>query len=157
LLAFLHEPGGQPFRSDNGRAGGFGEEAAVYDVDGRDVLAGYYEAVAVAPPEGPVSAEMRIERSPVALWAARSHRDTVTAKISARTAGNTAGTTMFGLVGAERSVPFSQTGGTERRVGFRIPAWAKRLVVRAQWTRFTDLGLTILDADGQVLNAAPLN
>jgi hypothetical protein len=69
---------------------------------------------------------------------------------------------MFGLQGAERRVAFAQRGAAARSVPVQVPAWADRLVVelampRDQWPLFTDLGLSVVDDDGQVLKAEPLN
>jgi hypothetical protein len=162
LLAFLHEPGGQPYRVENGVPGGFGERAGAYEVDGRDVVRGWYEAVAVAPPTSAVSAEVRVDRSPVVLRAERTAKDTVTATVTGASDARATGTLMFGLIGAERTLAFSQRGGAERQVTFRAPAWAKRLVVdlllpRTAWPLFTDLGVAVLDSKGQFLETGPLN
>jgi hypothetical protein len=69
---------------------------------------------------------------------------------------------MFGLIGAERTLAFSQSGGSPRRIAFHAPPWAKRLVVevrlkRSSWALFTDFGLTVFDPEGQILSTDPLN
>ncbi len=161
-LAFLHEPGGQPYRVDNGSPAGFGDAAAEYEVDARDVVPGVYEAIAAPFPGGSSDAQIRIDRSPVTLDVVRQLGDTLLATVRNASGATAAGTTMFGLIGAERAVVFSQRGGGERRIPFRAPAWARRLVVdltlpRDQWPWFTDLGLTVLDAEGQILVAEPMN
>jgi subtilisin family serine protease len=161
-LGFLYEPGGQPYRVDNGVPAGFGAEGAEYEVDARDVVPGLYEAIAAPFPGGSANAEVRVDRSPVTLAASRQPGDTVAITIGNATGGSAAGTTMFGLIGAERGVVFSQRGGGERRIPFRAPTWARRVVVdltlpRDQWPLFTDLGLTVIDGDGQILEAQPLN
>lgn len=162
ILAFLGEPGGEPYRNDSGIPGGSGEEAALYDVDGRDVVGGWYEAIAVAPPNAGGTVEVRIDRSPVVLRAARGPKDTVIATLVGAAAAPVRGTTMFGLIGAERGVAVSQSGSAERRIPFQIPAWAHRIVVdfdlpRTIWPLFTDFGLTLLDAEGQLVAKSPLN
>jgi hypothetical protein len=48
------------------------------------------------------------------------------------------------------------------RLPFVIPAWSRGVVVdvtmdRAQWGRFTDFGLTLLDSTGRQLGKKPLN
>ncbi|MEZ4587777.1 MAG: S8 family serine peptidase [Gemmatimonadales bacterium] len=161
VLAFLHEPGGQPNRTGTGLEG-HADAPAEYEIDGRDVVAGNYELVASAPPAQAVETEVRIQRSPVSFGATRSRPELITGLVTNRTGGRVKGTALFGFQGAERRVVFSQRGGAERRVGFRVPAWANRIVVeltlpRDQWPLFTDLGLTLVDSTGQVLQADPLN
>src|SRR6476660_4810524 len=46
-LAFLHDPGGMPYRAESARPIGTAEGQAVYTVDGRDAQLGVYEVVAV--------------------------------------------------------------------------------------------------------------
>ena len=162
ILAFLHEPGGQPFRNDNGRPGGIGDQAADYDVDARDVVPGLYESVAVAPPSGGASVTIVVDRSPVTMRASRTGRDTVLATITGATRAPVAGTTMFGLIGAERGLAFSQSVLVERRIPVTIPKWARRVVIdldlpRDTWPIFTDLGFTLIDGQGQVIGKSPLN
>ena len=47
-VAYLHEPGGAPFREVSGRPLGSGQQAALYRVDARDVVPGDYQAAIVA-------------------------------------------------------------------------------------------------------------
>ena len=162
VLAFLHEPGGQPYRIDNGKPAGVGAAAAEYEVDGRDALLGYYEIVAVAPPSGGATVEMKIDQSPVTMRASRLHADTVTVQLTNRTKTSQSAVTAFGLIGAERALSFSQKGSAARRLSVPVPAWATRVEVDltvppATWPLFTDMGLTLLDADGQVVATNPLN
>ena len=162
VLAFLHEPGGQPYRVDNGRPGGSGAAAAEYDVDGRNAERGYYEVVAVAPPTGGATVEMKIEQSPVTMEATRLPADTVTVRLVNQTKSSQSATVTVGLIGGERGLSFSQKGSTERRLSLPVPRWAKRVEVdlevpRATWPLFTDLGLTLLDGEGQVVAANPMN
>ncbi|MEO8450267.1 MAG: S8 family serine peptidase [Gemmatimonadota bacterium] len=162
VLAFLHEPGGQPDRTENGKPGGFGEEAAVYDVDGRDVMAGVYEVIAVAAPAEAASAVVVVDQSPVRMDAKRVYKDSVVATVSNRSRGSVSGTVKLGVVGGERTQVFSQRGGAERRVAFHAPAWANHLVADLQmprdaWPLFTDFGFTLEDATGQIIAKQPLN
>jgi subtilisin family serine protease len=162
LLAFLHEPGGQPYRVENGQPGGFGQAAATYEVDGRDVVPGAYEAIAVASPGSGATAEIRIDRSPVTMSTARVGKDTVVAAVTGAVQGSATGTAMFGIIGAERTIAFSQSDAAPRRIAFRVPPWAKRVVVevklrRSSWPLFTDFGLAVYDPDGQLLAVDPLN
>ncbi|MEZ4455496.1 MAG: hypothetical protein R2882_02940 [Gemmatimonadales bacterium] len=103
VLAFLHEPGGQPFRVENGREGGFGNDAAVYDVDGRDAIGGIYEAVAVAPPSAGADVRIAVQQSPVTLDASRTDKETVKAVLTNETAAPITGSAMLGWIGAERT------------------------------------------------------
>lgn len=161
-LVFLHEPGGQPYRVEPAQRGGFGEEAAVFDVDGRDVASGYYEIIAVAPPTAGATVEIRVDRSPVTLDAARGINDSLFGTVTNRSGARVAGTAMLGLVGAERRMAFSQRGSAERRIPLRVPGWARRVVVeltvpRDMWPQFTDLGLSLVDGTGQIVANGPLN
>ncbi len=162
VLAFLHEPGGQPFRIENGKRGGPGTEQAEYDVDGRNAEPGYYEAVAVAPPTAGATVTMTIDQSPLAIDASRLHPDTVTVQLTNRTRSVQSAAGVLALVGGERAVSFSQRGSAARRLSVPVPSWAKRVEVdlrvsRATWPLFTDMGLTLLDGNGQVVVASPMN
>lgn len=162
VLAFLHEPGGQPFRTENGRRGGPSPQVASYELDGREVATGIYEVIAVAPPAAGATVEMRVVRAPLALGAVRLRGDSIAASLTNPTAATVTGTAMFGLVGAERGVVFSQRGSAIRRIPVRIPSWARRMVVqmrmpREQWPAFTDLGLSVVDRDGSILGHDPMN
>jgi subtilisin family serine protease len=163
LLAFLYQPGGEPNRGENGLPGGSGQEAAVYEVDGRDVLPGVYEAVSVAPPADSASAQVHVAWSPVAFRAVRTtSKDTVVATVVGMAGGSTSGSVALGLVGAERTLAIPGRGSAERSIPFRVPAWAKRIVVdltleRDQWPLFTDFGFTLYGPDGQILGKEPMN
>ncbi len=162
VLAFLHEPGGQPYRVDHGKRGGSGTDAAEYDVDGRNALGGYYELVAVAPPTGGATVDMKLDQSPVVIGATRLHPDTVTVRLANRTKSSQSVATTLGLIGGERGLSFSQKGSAERRLSLPVPRWARRVEVDlevppATWPLFTDMGLTLLDGDGRVLAADPMN
>jgi len=162
VLAFLHEPGGQPFRIDNGRRGGPSPQAASYELDGREIVTGTYEVVAVAPPAAGATVDMRVVRAPLSLGAERVRGDSVVASLTNPTGAQVTGTAMFGLVGAERGVVFSQRGSAERRIPVRMPSWARRMVVtmrlpREQWPAFTDLGLSVVDREDRILGHDPMN
>lgn len=160
--AYLHEPGGQPIRGENGIPAGMGNQAAEFDIDGRDVRPGIYEAIASALPAEPASAEIQVHRSPLLLEASRLLGDTVAIDLTNASATLVAGQIMFGLIGAERTARFSQRGGALRRLTFRVPGWARRLVVdlaipKEQWPWFTDMGLTVFDSQGSIVVAEPMN
>src|SRR5262249_25009035 len=116
----------------------------------------------VASPAAGASAEIRIDRSPVLLAARRATRDTIITTVTGAVESSATGTAMFGLIGAERTMAFSQTDGAPRRIAFHAPAWAKAIVsgVRhkgSMWPLFTDFGLSVLGPDGQTLSTDPLN
>ena len=53
-------------------------------------------------------------------------------------------------------------GSDPRRIPFVAPAWARAVVVditmdRAQWSRFTDFGVTLFDSTGRQIEKKPLN
>ena len=64
-LAFLHEPDGMPYREESARPVGSADREAVYQVDGRDVVAGTYEVVAVAPASQPLAVNAKVIHSPL--------------------------------------------------------------------------------------------
>jgi subtilisin family serine protease len=161
ILAYLHEPGGQPYRDDNGFGAGAGDQAGVLAVDARDVVPGIYEADAVAPPLDGANASIVVNQSPFAIEAARGH-DSVVITLD-NLAGEAVTTQPFiVLVGAERTARIVAKGSETQRIRFAVPSWAVHAVVdvsmdRAQWPRFTDFGLTVFDAEGRQLGQSPLN
>lgn len=161
VLAYLHEPGGQPFREENGIGAGFGEQAGVYLVDGRDVVSGLYEAVVVAPPLEGASATVTIQQSPVTLDAARDH-EAVNLRLG-NLGPRAISTDPFAvLVGAERIARVVSRGSEIQRIRFELPAWAVHAAVdiemdRSQWPAFTDFGVTLLGSDGRQIGKSPLN
>jgi hypothetical protein len=160
LLVFLHEPSGMMLRGSQPQIAGSGQEMVSFKVDGREVVSGAYELVAVAPPTEPSSARFEVRGAPV-HFDARREGDGVVARIADDSVGGER-TVRMSLVGAERRVTVTSTGSDTVRTDFEVPAWASRLVVdltmsREQWARFTDLGLTIFDSAGTQLEKAPLN
>lgn len=161
VLGYLHEPGGQPFREENGLGAGSGEQAATYVVDGRDVVPGLYEADAVAPPLDGASARIAVDQSPVTIEGSNEH-DGLTVRL-----GNTGSTPVTtqpfaALVGAERTAKVVARGSGAERIRFQLPDWAVHATVdvqmdRAQWPLFTDFGLTLFAGDGRQIGKAPLN
>ncbi|MEO8138661.1 MAG: S8 family serine peptidase [Gemmatimonadota bacterium] len=161
VVAYLHEPGGQPYREENGIGAGYGEEAGLYLVDGRDVVPGFYEAVAVAPPLDSASAIIVVQQSPVTIEASRqAHAVAVT--LDNVSADTVASTPFVVLVGAERTVTVAARGGEPQHVRFTLPDWAVHAAVdvnmaRGQWPIFTDFGVTMLDGAGRQMGKSPLN
>jgi hypothetical protein len=159
-LAFLHEPNGMPYREESGRPIGPPHGEAVYQIDGRDVVAGTYELVAVAATQ-PLGVNLTVTHSPLLLhlWrdksgAAATLRNTTAAPIKTEVA--------MLLGGAERGETIVARSSDVRRIPFVAPAWARSVVVdmtmsREQWSRFTDFGVTLFDSAGRQIEKQPLN
>lgn len=160
-LAFLHEPGGMPFRDESARPAGKGPQAADYEVDARDVVPGTYEAVLVAPPTQALSVTVSLTQSPLTLRATRE-RDSVLAGFTNLTAGTVEAEVGLHLGGAERDESVKAKGSDTQRIPFVVPGWSRGVVVDitmdpAQWGRFTDFGVTLFDSLGRQLGKKPLN
>jgi len=66
------------------------------------------------------------------------------------------------LVGAERDLLVNAAGTDTVSVPFILPAWVSRVEVDvtmspAQWSLFTDLGMTLFDSAGRQIDHAPLD
>jgi subtilisin family serine protease len=162
LLAFLHEPGGMPFRGGAAQVVTDPDSAAVFAVDGRDAVAGVYELVVMAGPLSPVAASVDISPAPARFTARRTADSLRVTLDGGREGASDRDTVGVQLVGTERAILTSSRGSDERRIPFTLPAWARRVVVelrldRDQWPRFTDFGLTLLDVDGRQLGTSPQN
>jgi subtilisin family serine protease len=160
-LAFLHEPGGMPFRDESARSAGNGPQAADYEVDARDIVPGAYEAVLVAPPTRALSATVGLTQSPLTLRATRE-QDSVIAAFTNVTAGAVEAEVGLHLGGAERDEVVKAKGSDTQRIPFVVPRWSRGVVVDvtmdpAQWGRFTDFGVTLFDSLGRQLGKKPLN
>jgi subtilisin family serine protease len=160
-LAFLHEPDGMPYRDESARPIGAADREAVYQLDGRDVVAGSYEAVVVAPPAQPLSVNLRVIHSPFLLGMGRDKSGAVATVSNTSSAPVNAQVAML-LGGGERVETVVARGSAVRRIPFVAPAWAKAVVVdltmdRAQWARFTDFGVTLFDSTGRQIEKQPLN
>jgi len=162
LVAALHQPGGQPAFGDNGVPAGSDTLAATWDVDGRDALDGWYEAVAVAPHDGPVTARVWMVPVPVALSVAPWRPDSVRIELRSLEDSAATGILRFGLLGGERSVAIDTSGSADVAIPVRVPPWASEVVAdlvfdREQWPRFTDFGFAALDESGRILEKEPAN
>jgi subtilisin family serine protease len=160
-LAFLHEPDGMPFRDEGARTAGFGPQSAEYEADSRDVIGGPYEAVVVAPPTQAVTASVSISQSPLVLRAARQG-ESVRAQVTNVTGAPVEAEFGMHLGGAARSESVQATGSAVQRIPFVVPAWSRGVVIdlmmdRAQWSRFTDFGVSLFDSLGRQLGKQPLN
>lgn len=161
LLAYLHEPGGMPYREENGIGAGYGEQAGVYVVDTRDVVPGLYEAIAVASPLEPARGSITFLQSPFRIAADR-RPEGVEVRLDNVT-GDPVETEPFAvMVGAERAAPVSGQGAATERIRFAIPKWAVHASVDVRmdprdWPRFTDFGVSLVDGNGRLLGKSPMN
>ena len=158
-LAYLHEPGGEPFREVGGRPIGSGQQAALYRVDARDVVPGEYEASVVAF-GGRLAATVTVLHAPVTLTS-RDEGELAVAELVNVGAREVILGTELRLRGAQREDTVRARGSGIRAVPFDIPAWATGLEVDVrmdpeQWGRFTDFGVTVLDSAGGQLAQDPL-
>lgn len=163
MFTSLHEPGGMPFRGDNGIQAGPTNEAAVYRLDGSDVLSGIYQLATVASPVAGGQALMEIHHSPFHLSSRHSESDLVVT-LANRTGRQEKVAVTTDLIGSAYRATIQ--GGGERmdepRVGFTIPEWARELEIdlgmdRSAWARFTDFGFTVVDTLGRIVADGPLN
>jgi hypothetical protein len=160
IIGALHQPGGTPILGDNGIPGGPDTTAAVYDVDGRDARAGFYEAVAVAQ-AGAATATISVDPAPMGLRLGLSG-DTLVTTVDALTDSTVSGRLRIGILGAERRFELGGIGGADVITPLAIPAWVHRVVVDLEldpslWPRFTDFGFTLLDDAGRILGKNPVN
>jgi subtilisin family serine protease len=159
-LAFLHEPHGAPYREEAVLPAGSGAQAAEFDVDGRDAVAGAYEVDAVPLPGRSASVDVTVRQSPLTLHATRRGGQVMARLASVARAPITA-TVAFRLWGAERSDTLAARGSAPQRIPFVVPSWAKELVVELamapeQWDRITDFGVSIYDSAGRQLAKNPM-
>jgi hypothetical protein len=160
-LAFLHEPDGMPYRDESARPVGAADREAVYQIDGRDVVAGTYETDAVAPPSQALNVNVRVVHSPLTVRLGRDKSGALAVLANVASSPVTAQVAML-LGGGERVETVTARGSAEQRIPFVAPAWAKAVVVdltmdRAQWSRFTDFGVTLFDSVGRQIEKKPLN
>ena len=161
VIGALHQPGGQPILGDNGVPAGPDTLAAVFDVDGRDARAGYYEAVATGPLDRDGTATVSVLHAPARLGLS-SRNDSITASLQAAGPDSATGTLRFAVLGGERNVRVDTAGNADIRIPVRVPDWASELVADlefdpVQWPRFTDFGFAIVDSAGNILNKEPAN
>jgi subtilisin family serine protease len=160
-LAFLHEPDGMPYRDESTRPIGGGDREAVYQVDGRDVVSGAYEVVAVAPSGQALNVNLRVFQSPLQLRLGRSGTGAIATLTNSSPASLPTQVAML-LGGGERVETVVANGSAERRIPFVAPSWARAVVIdltmdRTQWERFTDFGFTLFDSMGRQIEKKPLN
>lgn len=161
LFGQLFEPGGQPNRGESFLPAGFGAQAAEFAVDGRDARRGVYQATVAPQVSGGGGALVEVFHSPVRFATVRQ-ADSLTVTIQNLTAEPVTGEFFAGVVGAERGMRLAGQGGAVRRVPLRIPQWARRAVIDVtmpveEWPRFTDFGVSLMDAAGQIIGSEPMN
>ncbi len=162
LIATLHQPGGDPILGDNGIPGSADTAAAVYDVDGRDAVRGYYETDVVASSERSVTATIQVDPAPLGIQLAPGRDDSLTVTMTSLADSEVVGRLDLGVLGGERRFDVAATGSADLAIPFRLPGWARRLVLDleldpGQWSRFTDFGFTVRDAEGRILGKGPAN
>lgn len=162
LIAALHLPGGEPIPGDNGIPGSADTAAAVFDVDGRDARAGFYEAVAVTTSRGAVTAMISVDPSPVALSVVPMAGDSIATTLRSLTDSAVPGRLRVGVIGGERLSAMTGSGGADVSAPVPLPKWARRIVIdlkldEERWPRFTDFGFTLVDAEGRILGKEPVN
>ncbi|MEO8634116.1 MAG: S8 family serine peptidase [Gemmatimonadales bacterium] len=161
VVAWLHEPGGQPYQEENGIGAGAGEQAGLYIVDGRHVRDGMYEALVTAPPLEPASAAIIVQQSPLRISAARV-QDSIALRLENLSPAAVSTEPFVVLVGAERAARVVANGSGRQNIRFALPAWAVHAAIDVsmdptQWPRFTDFGVTLFDGAGRQLGKSPLN
>ncbi len=161
VTAALHEPGGMPFRDGATATAGFGDAAGVFEIGGNDVVTGIYELDVIGPPVGSIAATVAVHPAPLRLAASLAH-DTL--RIAARNIVANPLTVRLraGLIGASRDLEIRQRGDARVRVAIAVPAWATNVAVdtrmpQAQWSRFTDFGVSFHDRTGAQFGATPIN
>jgi hypothetical protein len=160
-LAALHEPGGMPYRDGGQLQAGADSGAASFRVDGRDVVQGVYEADAVGLPFGGATVSMRVDHAPFRIFVDPDHSK-VAALIQSVARAPVEVEVRMVLGGAERRDTITGKGGGIVLAPFTAPAWARAAVVDVamppeQWGRFTDFGVSVIDADGRIVAKHPLN
>ena len=136
-------------------------EQPIYQVDGRDVVAGAYEIDALAPTAHGLKVGVNVVQSPLLLHLSRDQTGAVATLTNSSTSPVTAEVATL-LGGGERMETVVARGSAVRRIPFVAPAWARSVVVditmdRAQWGRFTDFGVTLFDSIGKQIEKQPLN
>lgn len=160
-FAALYEPGGRPFRDGSQQQAGADSAAATFRVDGRDAVQGVYEADAIGLPTSGATVTARVTQSPFRLRGLGDGRAAV-AEVT-NLSGKPAETQVaIVLGGGQRDEDLVARGGDVVRIPFTAPAWVRGVVVDlmmdpAQWERFTDFGVSVMDPAGRIVAKEPLN
>jgi hypothetical protein len=150
-----------PYREESTRPIGPPQGEAVYQIDGRDVVAGTYEVVAMAVGSQALGVTLQLTHSPMLFHLARDKAEAVGTLTNTTVSPVRAEVAML-LGGAERVDTIVAQSSAVRRIPFVVPGWARSVVVdltmsREQWSRFTDFGLTLFDSAGRQIDKQPLN
>lgn len=159
--AALHEPGGMPFRDGGGIPAGFGDGAALFELEASDVESGLYEMAVVAGPLAGAAVRVTVRRAPVRLEA-EMVGDSLRATATSIVAESLSVRLRLGMLGAASLQRIVRTDDRPVRVAVPVPEWADHVVVdtrmaRESWPRFTDFGVTVQDRAGRHLDASPMN
>lgn len=161
VMVALHEPGGQPFRDGPVTTAGFGDGAALFELDADAVVPGLYEIVVLGAPTAGATATIAIEPAPVTLSAAQrgDSLELVTRNVSRSGVSLRLRTA---LTGAEWQATMRTIGGEPVEVDVPVPEWAEGLVLDVQlpreaWPGVSDLSATLWHPDGRLIEASPLN
>lgn len=159
--AALHEPGGMPFRDGGAIPAGFGDGAALFELEASDVESGLYELAVVAGPLGGAAVRVTVRRAPVRLGV-EAVGDSLRATATSIVAESLSVRLRLGMLGAASLQSIVRTDDRPVRVAVPVPTWADHVVVdtrmaRESWPRFTDFGVTFQDRAGRHLDALPMN
>jgi tripeptidyl-peptidase-2 len=159
LLAFLHEPGGMPWRDGHAQVVGDADTTTAFHATGRDVGGGVYELVLVTGPAEFAAPTVIMDRARGGATVVRRGDAVVPGPAPSNTERAMVSAHLAGL-GREFAVV--SHGSDDLHIPFEVPEWVQLVVVetgmdRAQWPRFTDFGVTLLDERGFQLAAKPLN
>jgi subtilisin family serine protease len=163
-LTMLYEPGGRPYRDrppPREQQAGADSAAAVFWVDARDAQAGVYEVDALALPNAGATVSVHVEQSPFRLHAGRDG-DAATGELTNVSSQAREAEVAYVLVGGEQSRAVDARGSTPVRIPFAAPAWVREVDVDvamdpAQWGRFTDFGVSLVDPVGRIVEKEPMN
>jgi hypothetical protein len=154
----LYEPGGRPFRDvDEVSLGDEDPGTARLVVRSEDLVPGVYELTIIAPPLDPATVVVRAEVSEAALAFTNG-----AVEVSNAGPATLEGRVEAELIGAERRVDVRGRGAPAESLSVQVPAWAEEAEIDFElpperWERFTDFGLTVFDAGGQIVTKTPLN
>ncbi len=160
VQAFLNEPGGMPYRDLATLEAGDGRDAAAFQVDGSDALAGLWQ-VSTASSLSDAVLDVSVLPAP-ARMSLRRRGDSVVASFASLADTAVHAAAQIGLVGSDQRFQVDASGSAAVRHLLAVPSWARYVVVdvsmpAAQWERLTDFGLTLFDSAGVQLEQAPLN
>ncbi|MEO8478288.1 MAG: S8 family serine peptidase [Gemmatimonadota bacterium] len=160
VLVGLHEGGGQPARDRVLTTAGYREERAVIRIPGDDVQRARYEIALVASPTVGVAARVSVRQGPVRLDATLGNGALVLGATNMTSAPIQVALAAE-WIGAESRFTLGADTARPAQFALPIPSWAATLrldidVPAADWSRFTDFGVTLRDRNGRLLAEAPM-